>query len=340
MKYIISMEEAYQLDNPLFIDVRSPQEYHAGKILEAINLPVLDDTSHQEVGELYKQKGPQSAKRRGILYMSQNLPGYFDKVQELCQTHNLIFYCKSGGYRSSSIFGLLRGLGESVYQLEGGYKAYRQWLLQQFKILPQQFTFISLDGMTGTGKTEILHHLETLGAQILDLEGLANHRGSHFGQVGLGDQPSQKDYEARLIHKLLSFQQPLVFIEGESASIGKVHTPKKLYDAYKSSPHQVYIDSPLHLRINRIKEDYIDKESSQKKLEILKTIQSMNKISQERRDSYTALMHAHNYEVVIKDLILTYYDQHYTLKNKEFEYTLNNLDSLETAHKLIQLYLK
>ncbi|MBG9980957.1 tRNA 2-selenouridine(34) synthase MnmH [Facklamia lactis] len=340
MKYIINMEDAYQLDNPLFIDVRTPQEYLAGKILDAINLPVLDDLSHQEVGELYKQTGPQAAKKRGILYMSQNLPEYFDKVQELCQSHSLIFYCKSGGYRSSSIFGLLRGLGESVYQLEGGYKAYRQWLLQKFNVLPQQFNFISLDGMTGTGKTEILHHLEKLGAQVLDLEGLANHRGSHFGQIGLGDQPSQKDYEARLIHKLLSFQQPLIFVEGESASIGKVHTPKKLYDAYKSSPHQVYIDSPLHLRIKRIKEDYINEDSSQKTLEILTTIHNMNKISQERRDTYIELMHHHNYEVVIKDLILTYYDQHYTLKNKEFEHTLNNLDSLDTARRLIRLYLQ
>ncbi|MBG9986680.1 tRNA 2-selenouridine(34) synthase MnmH [Facklamia sp. DSM 111018] len=340
MKYIINMEDAYQLDNPLFIDVRTPQEYLAGKILDAINLPVLDDLSHQEVGELYKQTGPQAAKKRGILYMSQNLPEYFDKVQELCQSHSLIFYCKSGGYRSSSIFGLLRGLGESVYQLEGGYKAYRQWLLQKFNVLPQQFNFISLDGMTGTGKTEILHYLEKLGAQVLDLEGLANHRGSHFGQIGLGDQPSQKDYEARLIHKLLSFQQPLIFVEGESASIGKVHTPKKLYDAYKSSPHQVYIDSPLHLRIKRIKEDYINEDSSQKTLEILTTIHNMNKISQERRDTYIELMHHHNYEVVIKDLILTYYDQHYTLKNKEFEHTLNNLDSLDTARRLIRLYLQ
>lgn len=334
----ISLSQAQEIDQPIWIDVRSPKEFQQGHIPGAINLPVMDDETRHRVGTLYKQGQHDQAKQVGICFMSQVLPDYFRQINRLHSNHSLIFYCKSGGFRSSSIVGLLEGLGLTVFQLSGGYQAFRHHILQQLDFLPDQFTFVSLDGMTGTGKTRILDCLQVMGAQVLDLEALACHRGSHFGQIGLGPQPSQANYEAALVQQLSSFTQPLVFIEGESASIGKVHTPHKLYDAYKRSPHQVYIDSPLDLRVQRIHQDYVELGNPANQTEIRQTLEEMNKINPDRKHKLLKALDQGDYDRVIEELIVTYYDQHYTLKNKQFEYRMMNYHSKQTARALLSLY--
>ncbi|MGX7109361.1 tRNA 2-selenouridine(34) synthase MnmH [Facklamia miroungae] len=338
MKNIIDYAEAHSLSNPLWIDVRSPKEFAQGHLPHATNLPVMDDQTRHDVGTLYKQGQIDEAKQVGINFMSSILPNYFRHILAANQKHSLIFYCKSGGFRSSSIVGLLDGLGLTIYQLAGGYQAYRQRVLDRLEVLPHQFQFVSLDGMTGTGKTLILKHIEAMGAQVLDLEGLANHRGSHFGQIGLGQQPSQANYEAALISKLESFQPGIVFIEGESASIGKVHTPHTLYQVYKQSPHQVYIDSPLDLRIQRIEDEYINDSDQKNLIEIKETLNRMDKMNPQRKAIHLESLNQGDYASVIKDLIISYYDQHYTLKNKNFEYRIINYSSYDTARALIDLY--
>ncbi|MGF3142221.1 tRNA 2-selenouridine(34) synthase MnmH [Facklamia sp. P12945] len=338
MKYLISYQQSKSLLNPLWIDVRSPKEFAQGHLPNAINLPVMDDSTRHEVGTLYSQGQIDQAKQVGINFMSGILPTFFQHIITASHGHTLIFYCKSGGFRSSSIVGLLDGLGLTVYQLAGGYQAYRQRVLAQLEVLPHHFQFVSLDGMTGTGKTLILKHIEAMGGQVLDLEGLANHRGSHFGQIGLGQQPSQANYEAALINKLESFQPGIVFIEGESASIGKVHTPHTLYQAYKQSPHQVYIDSPIDLRIERIEDEYINASDQKNLAEIKESLNRMDKMNPQRKAMHIESLNQGDYASVIKDLILSYYDQHYTLKNKNFEYQIINYSSLDTARALIDLY--
>ncbi|MCR8969346.1 tRNA 2-selenouridine(34) synthase MnmH [Facklamia sp. 7083-14-GEN3] len=338
MSKLISYQQSQSLSNPLWIDVRSSKEFEHGHLPNAINLPVMDNQTRHEVGTLYKQGKIDSAKQVGINYMSGVLPTYFSQILTHSHRHSLIFYCKSGGFRSSSIVGLLQGLGLNVYQLAGGYQTYRQYVLESLEKLPEQFQFVSLDGMTGTGKTLILNHIEALGGQVLDLEGLANHRGSHFGKIGLGPQPSQANYEAALVAKLETFKPGIVFIEGESASIGKVHTPLTLYNVYKQSPHQVYIDSPLDLRIQRIEEEYINTSDINNLEEIKKTLINMNKMNSERKSKHLQALDQGDYASVIEDLIVSYYDQHYTLKNKVFEYQMINYHSKDTARALLDLY--
>lgn len=335
---MISYESTLQLDHPCFIDVRSPREYEAGHIYQAINLPVMDNHTHETVGKLYKQGSIQAAKAQGIRYMSEQLPRYYQKVQELMKDQSLIFYCKSGGFRSSSIFGLLSGLGEPVYQLAGGYKAYRRYTEKQLSRLVDKFTFITLSGLTGTGKTEILHYLKESGLQVLDLEAVACHRGSHFGHVGLPPQPSQKNYEAHLLHILESYDQKEIFVEGESASIGKVHTPLPLFDAYQSSLHQVYIESPLSYRIERIQREYLNPDHPQQVIELIETLKNMDKMNPQRRQEAITLLKEGHSASVIEDLMVHYYDPHYHIAKRDYELILDNRDSLKTAQELIEFY--
>lgn len=339
MDNIIDYQSSKKLINPLYIDVRSPSEYLNDRIESSINLPVLNDQERKEVGTLYKRGLITEAKLLGVQAMSVRLPDYFKQIQELIQQgHSLIFYCRSGGYRSSSIFQLLRAMGEEVYQLKGGYKTYRHYVLEQLEILPQQFEFISLDGMTGTGKTHILDQLEIMGQQIIDLEGLANHRGSHFGSIGLGQQPSQTYFESRLVALMETFQPGPVFIEGESASIGKIHLPLTFYQVFKDTPHHVLIESSMDHRVDRILRDYLQADNREN-IEATKTaILAMNKLSDERKNKYIEWLDQGNASLVVEEMIRIYYDAHYTLKNKDFEYRLDNQNSEHTAQKILSLY--
>lgn len=338
MESVITFETARQLDRPCFIDVRSPREFETGHIYQAINLPVMDNLTHEAVGTLYKKVSPQAAKARAIRYMSDQLPLYFNRVQRLMADYQLVFYCKSGGFRSSSIFGLLTGLGEPVYQLKGGYKAYRNYSNNTLSTIASQFDFVCLNGLTGTGKTEILHQLKRMGQQVLDLEAIACHRGSHFGHVGLPAQPSQKNYEAHLLHILQSFDQKLVFLEGESASIGKVHTPLPLLEAYQSSPHQVFIESSLSLRIHRIQSEYLKPDQPHQIEDLIQTLESMDKMNPDRRQQAINKLKEGDSASVIEDLMVHYYDPHYHITKKQFELSLDNSDSTRAAQELIRFY--
>ncbi|MHB0808902.1 MAG: tRNA 2-selenouridine(34) synthase MnmH [Facklamia hominis] len=326
------------LDHPLLIDVRSPFEFEQGHISGAINLPVLDNESRQDVGRLYRHVNPEAAKLRGMEYMAQNLPKYFKRFLELQTNHTPVFYCKSGGFRSSAIVGLLDGIGEKVYQLEGGYKAYRQHLMTYFDQVSPQINFVALDGLTGCGKSLILKEIQRQGGQIIDLESLANHRGSHFGHVGLGKQPSQQSYESRLAQALSQLQPGYVFIEGESASIGKVHSPQSFYNAYKDSPHQVFIEANLEKRIQILIADYLPNGEDNNLQEIMDALQGMNKMNPQRKAKHLQALEQGDYTSVIQDLMLNYYDQHYTLINRHFEHRLIHHHPEQAAQQLLTWY--
>ncbi|MGF1481349.1 MAG: tRNA 2-selenouridine(34) synthase MnmH [Cyanophyceae cyanobacterium] len=221
------------------IDVRSPGEFTEDRIPGAVNLPVLDNEERAKVGTLYKQS-PFEARKLGASIVSQNIAQHLSTyLATKDKSYSPLVYCWRGGQRSHSFALVLTQIGWQVTVLEGGYKTYRAYVREQLSQLPQRFTYQVLCGLTGTGKTHILQRLAQRGVQVLDLEGLANHRGSLLGQAWddkLEPQPSQKRFESLLLQQLQSFEEnQTVWVESESNKIGDVHLPPTLWDKMKQA---------------------------------------------------------------------------------------------------------
>ena len=183
------------------------------------------------MGTVYKQEGKAAAVRLGIGYVSKSLPAIYESFEKLQQKQKkFLVFCARGGMRSESVGGLLSSIGFPVIKLDQGYKGYRQHVIDRLPRLIQEADFVTLYGKTGTGKTEILREIKSQGGNVLDLEGCAGHRGSVFGLVGLGPQPSQKQFETCLYEALRDMKPGPVFTEGESRRIGRVYMPNELAD--------------------------------------------------------------------------------------------------------------
>jgi tRNA 2-selenouridine synthase len=183
-------------DHFQLIDVRSPGEFQEGTIRGAVNLPIFGDELRAEVGTAYKKESVAEAKRRAIHAVSERLPELYERFVSLeASGQPLVMFCARGGMRSQSFASLLRAIGHEVRVLEGGYKAYRNALLKELHDLSEQRRFIVLHGNTGVGKTLILNALAEMELDVIDIEGLAHHRGSMLGRVGLEPQPTQKTFE-------------------------------------------------------------------------------------------------------------------------------------------------
>ncbi|UOQ95304.1 tRNA 2-selenouridine(34) synthase MnmH [Halobacillus shinanisalinarum] len=252
----ITLNKLFTLQNSeeiTFVDVRSPSEYNDATIPGSLNIPVFNDEERAEVGTLYKQVNSQAAKERGLEIFSAKLPQFIKKFSQI-DTRKAVF-CWRGGMRSNTAATVLDLMGIHVYRLEGGIRSYRQWVvhtLEQLEFEPRVYT---LNGYTGSGKTTILRHLQKEGYPVLNLEKMANHRGSIFGQIGL-DPNNQKKFESLLVQDLFRFQKsPYVLLEGESKRIGKAVLPDFLYNK-KEQGTQLFIDLPINERIMNILDDY------------------------------------------------------------------------------------
>lgn len=240
------------------IDVRSPAEFAIDHIPGAINLPVLDNEERIKVGTLYKNS-PFEGRRLGAGLISANVSRYLaGYLATKGKDYSPLLYCWRGGMRSRSITHILSTIGWDAKLLNGGYRAFRKFVVDDLaRILtetPLQLTVLS--GLTGVGKTRMLHALERKGVQILDLEGLANHKGSLLGSPQVGEQPSQKQFETRLWHTLSQFDltKP-VWTEAESNRIGNVHCPSPLWKKL-SEGTLVELDLDIEHRAQLLTEDY------------------------------------------------------------------------------------
>lgn len=224
----------YDNQNHLYIDVRSESEYKMGHIIGAINLPILYDLERHEVGWIYKNSSVEEAKRIGLKYGSEKLHIFYDTLFKLRNEHpekKIIFYCARGGYRSRSIALLMRSIDVPVFWLQGGYKGYRNEVLKKLNQPEENFpNFIVLNGLTGVGKTHVLHELTTLGQPVLDLEGAANHRGSNLGSIGTDGHQSVQCFENSVYDQLMRIDSKYCFVESESRKIGQVYVPKPLFN--------------------------------------------------------------------------------------------------------------
>ncbi len=238
------------------IDVRTPLEFAEDHIPGAINAPVLSNEERVIVGTLYKQD-PFAATKLGAGLVAKNLGIHLATTfKDKPKNWRPLIYCWRGGKRSGSMTTWFNLIGWKARQLQGGYKAYRGDVLVQLAQRPTTARFIVLAGHTGCGKTRLLHALEQAGAQTLDLEGIAQHRGSVLGASPEGAQPSQKSFDSQLIAKLAMFDpsQP-VFVEAESKRIGLIHLPASLMLAIRAADC-VLIEASFADRIRFLCQDY------------------------------------------------------------------------------------
>ena len=239
------------------IDVRSPSEFLDDHLPNAINLPVLDDLQRESIGTIYSQSNPFEAKRAGAALVAHNISLHLQtELAEKDRNWRPLIYCWRGGHRSSAMATVFSDIGWHTKVIEGGYKAYRKAVLDGLDHLPQRFKLILLSGATGTAKTHILRAAATKGAQVLDLEKLANHRGSLLGGEPGISQPAQRLFESLIVDRLNSFDpmQP-VYIEAESNKIGQVHIPSTLWASMRKAL-RVTITAPLAARVPFLQRDY------------------------------------------------------------------------------------
>lgn len=243
-----------RLSKPVtLIDVRSPGEYASATIPGSINIPLFDDGERAEVGTLYTQVNAEAAKTRGLEIVSAKLPAFIKQFAAV--PGDKVVFCWRGGMRSKTTATLLSLMDIYSQRLSGGYRAYRQWVVERLQALSFEPMPVVLQGPTGTGKTEMLLRLKGEGYPAIDLEGLAGHRGSIFGGIGL-EPSNQKKFESLLMQDLIAYaHSPYVILEAESKRIGKVVIPDVLF-AKRSQGCQISIELPIEVRVRRILQDY------------------------------------------------------------------------------------
>ena len=253
-----SLNEIAALGFDDIIDVRAPAEYAEDHLPGAISLPVFSDAERAKVGTIYVQEDPFKARKVGAALVARNAAQHLEgPLADRTGAWRPLVYCWRGGQRSGSFASILAQIGWRVSSIEGGYKAYRRLVVQMLYDQPLAHRLILIDGGTGTGKTDLLAALADQGAQVLDLEAMANHRGSLLGGRE-GGQPSQKAFESRLAMALakLDPKRP-IFVEAESAKIGRARIPPAVWKAMLAADH-FRLEVSLAARARYLAAAYVD----------------------------------------------------------------------------------
>ncbi len=243
----------------LIVDVRSPAEFAHAHIPKAISIPLFNNEERKVVGTTYKQQNREDAIKIGLDYFGPKMKNMVTQVEALLTEKNsktILLHCWRGGMRSAAIAWLLDLYGFKVYTLQGGYKAFRNWALEQFT---KKYPLQVLGGYTGSAKTETLQALAQFGETVIDLEAIASHKGSAFGSLGLPPQPSAEHFENNLAwqlhHAMQSNAQKPIWIEGESQRIGNINQPINFYHQLKVAPY-ILLEIPFDKRLDFILQGY------------------------------------------------------------------------------------
>jgi tRNA 2-selenouridine synthase len=292
------------------IDVRSPAEYDDDHIPGAINLPVLDNDERARVGTIYKQVNPFTARKIGGALVARNAARHIEgPLADKPGGWRPLVYCWRGGQRSGSFATILSQIGWRAETIAGGYKAYRALVVQACYDTPVAAPVILLDGNTGSAKTELLHLLTARGVQVIDLEGMANHRGSLFGAMP-GGQPSQRAFESRLAAALATLDptRPVV-IEAESSKVGNLSLPSPLWKAMCAAP-RLRITAPRAARARYLARAYADLTADPAQLagviDLLRPLHAAEVIHR-----WHALAAESRFELLADDLMARHYDPRY-----------------------------
>ncbi len=321
----------------VFVDLRSPKEFDEDHVPNAVNIPLLNDEERHLVGTAYKQDGSTIAKEIGLEFVAPKLPLIVKEIKELYNHNPVVIYCWRGGLRSRSLTQVLNLMGISAYRLTGGYKAFRKHVYDFFQE-EMPYKFVVLHGLTGTGKTDIILELQKLGKPAIDLEGLANNRGSVFGSVGLGAQYSQKKFETKLCQACKSIQPgSFVVVEGESKRLGRNFIPDSFFEAMNNGINVLVYDE-LERRITRIVDEY--KEDTQENTDaILHAISCLKKrLGKKAISTLSEMLLAGNVHSVVEYLLVNYYDPLYNYPKKfenECSISLSGTDPQTSARTLV-----
>ncbi|GLU31822.1 tRNA 2-selenouridine(34) synthase MnmH [Trinickia caryophylli] len=328
------------------IDVRTPLEFAEDHIPGAINAPVLSNEERVIVGTLYKAS-PFEASRVGAAMVARNIATHLDTLfADRPRGWRPLVYCWRGGKRSGSMTVVLGMIGWQARQLDGGYKAYRRSVLERLEQVPPRLSYIVLAGHTGSGKTRLLHALGGAGAQVLDLEGFARHRGSLLGGLPECGQPSQKAFDTALAAELARFRidRP-VFVEAESRRIGRVTVPAALLDAFRAG-RCVQVAAPLSSRVAFLLEDYghLFDAPERFKEQLARLIGLQSRQTVERWHAY---IDANERERLSTELLELHYDPAYARSSErsfggldgalEFEFDPGDADIAGQARRLVAL---
>jgi tRNA 2-selenouridine synthase len=293
------------------IDARSPSEFAQDHIPGAVNLPVLSDDERVEVGTSYKRDAFR-ARKAGAALISRNIADMLEgPLKQKDGSFYPLIYCWRGGQRSQSLALVLSQIGFRVSVIEGGYKSYRQKVVSSLETLPDKFELRLLSGLTGTCKTKILLMMKERGFQVLDLEGLANHRGSLLGISPETVQPSQKMFESHLATEFQSFDPAKpVWLESESNQIGAIHIPSQLWKQMRSAS-VVEVRAPIEARVDYLLEAYdyfcLQPDFLKERLGWLKRLRGTEKVQQ-----WFELIDAQQWTAFVADMLETHYDPTYS----------------------------
>lgn len=326
MSITIDLEQALVLRDKgaLLVDARSPDEFAEATIPGAINVPILDNAERAEVGTLYKQVGKRQARQRGVEIVAPKIPAMIAQIanQQAGTSQPVVVFCWRGGMRSLALTQFLELAGTPARQLSGGHKGFRRHVLTYFE-QGVWAKFLVFRGLTGVGKTHYLHRLAEKGYPIVDLEGLANHRGSAFGNLGLPPQPNQKMFESLLWDELRKVPHDgYILAEGESRHIGRIALPARVYQTLQVEK-SIWLNASLEARVRNILADYpaVD----QLKEEFTKPIRALkDKLGNETMNRFLLLLEDGNWSELVSELMVVYYDPLYrhTLPERRVEVEL------------------
>ena len=318
MPQALSPDEFFNASG-IILDARSPAEYAQGHIPEAVSFPLFSDDERAQVGTCYKQQGKEVAIELGLTLVGSKLTQFVQTAKKLAGDRPVRLHCWRGGMRSSSLAWLLETAGLEVCLLEGGYKAFRQWVRSTLAITQP---IVTLGGMTGTGKTILLNALADRGEQILDLEHLANHRGSSYGSLGLPPQPTNEHYENLLAVQWtrLDRDRP-VWIEAESRRVGSCRVPDEIFLQMVESS-VVQVERSRSERIDILLEVYGSADPEE-------LISATERISRKLggQNAQMAIAHIRQGDLAPAiDLVLNYYDKSYLFDLKKREVSIHPVD--------------
>jgi tRNA 2-selenouridine synthase len=330
----ITVKKALEIQNAQFIDTRTPKEYNEDHLPNAVNIPILSNEERAVVGTLYKKVSQDKAIEKGIEFFSAKLPLFMKEISKYKDT-TLIIHCWRGGMRSRTVAALLESLNFKVFQLEGGYKAYRTYVrkkLESYSIKPK---IILLCGMTGTGKTQLLVEF----ASSIDLEGIARHKGSLFGGIGLIPN-NQKNFENVLLQRLDAIQnEKYIIVEGEGKRVGNCIIPAFFWKAMKNAII-VEVTRTMEQRADAIAKEYFD--TKEKVLEGIEIVKILKKnMSNKNKEKTIRLIEQKEYTKAVEILLKEYYDPlySYTLKNVGYDFSVDNKD-VQKAKDIILNYIQ
>lgn len=333
----IYIEEALKMRDILLIDVRSEKEFSEATIPGAINIPLLNDEERATVGTVYRHEGPEAARRLALKFIG---PKLFEKVETVDKKANckkLAIFCWRGGQRSQFVASILDTIGYDVYRIIGGFKSYRRYVNAYLNREELSQRAVVLYGLTGVGKTEILIRLGQMGLPALDLEGLAQHRGSVFGKIGLPPSPSQKDFESNIVKFLTGIGDEGIFVvECESRRLGNLLVPLSVMNSMKKG-YRVLLYTSMENRVKRIREIYTSGPGENIK-QLQKAVSCLVKrIGRTRVEELNRLLEERKFDYVFTYLLKNYYDPLYKYPDRpseEFHLSVNTEDVERASEKI------